>query len=175
MSQILKVGVIKSVPKNKVLDWFKFRAFTINIQPFPKQALVFTCLQYKSFKNTVGKGEIPHNKQFLLFPQSFLSVCRTFCHFYVIWNCRLQTHLVWKSIKFVVWESVQLFAKKESVRLVQIQSIYSLSFNRIVLKCLDLHQKGQRKVWGNMQVVVTTISFLKGFLHITIQSHILTH
>ena len=25
---------------------------------FPKQALVFTCLQYKSFEITVGKGEI---------------------------------------------------------------------------------------------------------------------
>ena len=26
-----------------------------------KQALVFTCLHYKSFENTVGKGEITHN------------------------------------------------------------------------------------------------------------------
>ena len=26
--------------------------------PFPKQTLVFTYMQYKSFKNTVGKGEI---------------------------------------------------------------------------------------------------------------------
>ena len=34
-------------------------------KPFPKQALVFTCLQYKPFENTVGKGEIAHNKQFL--------------------------------------------------------------------------------------------------------------
>ena len=32
---------------------------------FPKQALVFTCLQYKLFK-TLGKGEIAHNEQFLL-------------------------------------------------------------------------------------------------------------
>ena len=32
---------------------------------------VFTCLQYKSFENTVGKGEIARNEQFLLFPQSF--------------------------------------------------------------------------------------------------------
>ena len=38
---------------------------------FPKQALVFTCLQYKSFENTMGKGEIAHNEQFLLFPQCF--------------------------------------------------------------------------------------------------------
>ena len=38
---------------------------------FPKQALVFTCLKYKSFvENTVGKGEIAGNEQFLLFPLS---------------------------------------------------------------------------------------------------------
>ena len=41
---------------------------------FPKQALVFTCLQYKSFENAVGKGEIARNEQFLLFPQSFLTI-----------------------------------------------------------------------------------------------------
>ena len=43
-------------------------------QPFPKQALVFMCMQYKSFENTVGKGEIARNEQFLLFPQSFLPI-----------------------------------------------------------------------------------------------------
>ena len=30
-------------------------------QPFPKHALDFTCLHYKSFENTMGKGEIAHN------------------------------------------------------------------------------------------------------------------
>ena len=49
--------------------------------PFPKQALVFTCLLYKFFENTVVKGEIAHDEQFLLFPQCFLSICRTFYHF----------------------------------------------------------------------------------------------
>ena len=51
---------------------------------FLKQALVFTCLQYKSFENTVGKGEIAHNEQFLLFPQCFLPFWRFFCHFHQI-------------------------------------------------------------------------------------------
>ena len=41
------------------------------------------CLQYKSFENTVGKGEIARNKQFLLFPQFFLSIWKTFCHFFI--------------------------------------------------------------------------------------------
>ena len=38
----------------------------------------FMCLQYKSFENTVGKGEIAHHEQFLLFPKSFLSIRKTF-------------------------------------------------------------------------------------------------
>ena len=65
--------------------------------PFPKQALVFTCLRFKSFENTVGKGESAHNEQFLLFPQCFPPVWRSFCHFRQIWNCCLQTLSFWKS------------------------------------------------------------------------------
>ena len=55
---------------------FEFENLKIYCQnkglPFPKEALVFMCLQYKSFENTVGKGEIALNEQFLLFPQFFL-------------------------------------------------------------------------------------------------------
>ena len=32
------------------------------------------CLHYKSFDNTVRKGEIARNEQFLLLPQCFLPV-----------------------------------------------------------------------------------------------------
>ena len=46
--------------------------------------LVFTSLQFKSFENPVGKGEIAHNKQFLLFPHCFLPVRGTFSHFHQI-------------------------------------------------------------------------------------------
>ena len=31
-------------------------------KPFPQQDLVFMCLQYKSFENNVGKGEIAGNE-----------------------------------------------------------------------------------------------------------------
>ena len=65
------------------------------------------CLQYKSFENTVRKGEIAHHEQFLLFPQCFLTICKTLCHFHKNQNCRLQTLSVWKSLKFVVWERVK--------------------------------------------------------------------
>ena len=50
---------------------------------------LLTPLGNKPFENTVGKGEIARNKQFLLFPQCFLPVWITFCHFHQIWNCRL--------------------------------------------------------------------------------------
>ena len=50
----------------------------VKSEPLPKQGLVFTCLQYKPFENTKGRGEIAHNKQFLLSPQCFLSIWKTF-------------------------------------------------------------------------------------------------
>ena len=49
--------------------------------PFPKQAVVFTCLQYKSFENTAGKGEIASNEQFLLFPTVFSTLLENFLPF----------------------------------------------------------------------------------------------
>ena len=50
------------------------------VNSFLKKTLVFTCLRYKSFENTVGKGEIANNEQFLLFPQCFLPMLGSFCH-----------------------------------------------------------------------------------------------
>ena len=40
---------------------------------FTKQALVFTCLQYKSFENTVGKGDIARNEHNVFYPFGELS------------------------------------------------------------------------------------------------------
>ena len=50
----------------------------IDSKPFPTQTLVFTYMQYKSFENSVEKGEIARNEQFLLFQQCFLSIFITF-------------------------------------------------------------------------------------------------
>ena len=51
--------------------------------PFPNKPC-FMCLHVKSIKNNVGKGEISHNQQFILFPQCFLPIWRTFYHLYYI-------------------------------------------------------------------------------------------
>ena len=80
------------------------------INPFPNKP-GFSHV-HESFENTVGKGEIALNEQFLLFPQYFLTIWKTFYHFHQIWNCRLQTHLVWKRVKFVVWERVKRKKRK---------------------------------------------------------------
>ena len=65
-----------SLPHGIAGQWFSGNRILARsaFNPLPKQALVFTCLQYKSFKNTVGKGEIARNEQFLHFRQSFLLV-----------------------------------------------------------------------------------------------------
>ena len=54
----------------------------------------------------VSSAWVGLNEQFLLFPQCFLPVWRTFRHFHQIQNCRLQNLSVWKSPKFVIWERV---------------------------------------------------------------------
>ena len=66
---------------------------------------ILTCLQYKSFENTVGKGEIARNEQFLLCPQCFLPIWRR-VFFFFFRKCRLQIPSVWNSLKFVVWEMI---------------------------------------------------------------------
>ena len=57
--------------KQKLYIWSGQR-----LTSFPKQALVFTCVQYKSFEITAGKGEIARHEQFLPFPQRFLPFWR---------------------------------------------------------------------------------------------------
>ena len=42
-------------------------------QPFPKQAFVFTCLQYKSFENTLGKEKWVVTSNFSFFRSVFYS------------------------------------------------------------------------------------------------------
>ena len=59
--------------------------------------------QHKSFENTVGKGEIARNEQFLLFPQCFLTAFGELSAIFVKFGvvvCKLFP--VWKSLKFVV-------------------------------------------------------------------------
>ena len=56
---------------------------------------MFTCLRYKSFENTVRKGEIARN----VFSTHLENLNQ-------IGNCRLQILSVWKRVQFVIWGRV---------------------------------------------------------------------
>ena len=87
--------------------WFWFLTmFSTIINPFPNKPL-FNVSAVQVFENTVGKGEVARNEQFLLFPQCFLPIWRIVCNCHQIWNCPPQTHWAWKSLKLVVWEKVK--------------------------------------------------------------------
>ena len=72
----------------KFVDRTKLKTIADSILTFSQAS---PGLQYKSFENTLGKGEIACNDQFLLCPQRFPPFTRTFCHFHPIRNCRLLT------------------------------------------------------------------------------------
>ena len=94
---------------------------------------VLTCLQYNSFENTVGKGEIARN-----FSQFFPLFWRTLSHFHQLEICRLQTLLVWKNLKLVVWERVKIIrfvldTVENKVEICQLASVFSkIFYNRII-------------------------------------------
>ena len=59
------------LPDDKILDWSKLKQFVDDNFKFDENSREFS----KRVENTVGKGEIAHYEQFLLFPQCFLKAC----------------------------------------------------------------------------------------------------
>ena len=58
-------------PKRQNLDSSKLKKFADNSLKFHGNGIKFS----KKVENTVGKGEIARNEQFLLFPQCFQNIC----------------------------------------------------------------------------------------------------
>ena len=54
------------------------------VKPFPNKPWFLRVCGTGLSKNTVGKGEIARNEQFLLFPQRFIPFCTTFHNFHQI-------------------------------------------------------------------------------------------
>ena len=52
----------------------------LTLNPFPNKPW-FSCLQYNSFENVEGKGEIVGNEQFLPFPTVFSTNLKNFQQF----------------------------------------------------------------------------------------------
>ena len=64
-------GYINPLPDNKILDWSKLKQSANDNFKFDENTRKFS----KRVENTVGKGEIAHYEQFLLFPQCFQKAC----------------------------------------------------------------------------------------------------
>ena len=74
-------------------------------QPFPKQALVFTCLLYRSFENLWEKEKLLASSNFSFFHRVFNpfgELTDMFIKLKIV-VCKLS---VWKSLEFVIWERV---------------------------------------------------------------------
>ena len=57
----------------------------------------------QAFRKHCGKRRNCSSRAISPFPTAFSTRWITFCLFRQILNCHLQTFLVWKSLKFVVW------------------------------------------------------------------------
>ena len=64
-------NVINPLPDDKILDWSKLKPSANDNFEFDVHSRKFSNL----VENTVGKGEIARNKQFLLFPECFQKPC----------------------------------------------------------------------------------------------------
>ena len=58
-------------PKRQILDSFKMKEFADDNFVFDENVRKF----YKTVENTMGKGEIAHYDQFLVFSQCFKKTC----------------------------------------------------------------------------------------------------
>ena len=93
---------------------------------FPNKTLVFTYLHYKSFVNTVEKGEIAHNEQFLLFPQCFPLFGELSAIFI---KSKIVDCILFHSgsfLRFFVWKRDKALSEKE---IMLVNSIFSFFHN----------------------------------------------
>ena len=74
----------------------------IIFNPFPHNDTFWRPWEQAFWKHC-GKRKNCSKRAISPFPTVFSTCLDNFLHFCQIWNCRLQTLSVWKSLKFVVW------------------------------------------------------------------------
>ena len=82
-------------PNNNISDWFKLKEFADDNFKFNVNVRKFL----KCVGNTVGKGEIAHYKQFLLFPHCFQKTCSA---------DTLKKGFVWERIEYSIYRWIIL-------------------------------------------------------------------
>ena len=78
-------------------------AYYISFNPFPNKPRFLRVYSRSLLKTLREKENLLVTSNFSFYPQCFQPVWITFCQIHQIWNCRLQTLSVSKSLKFVVW------------------------------------------------------------------------
>ena len=84
------MAAIGTLKHDKIVGLYRCILMT-NYSPFPKQALVFTCQQYRSFENTVEKEKLLLKSDFSLSYSIFYPFRELSAIFIKFWNCGLQT------------------------------------------------------------------------------------
>ena len=72
INQVEVKPIIQPFTRRQILDSSKLKEFADDIFKFDENGRKFS----KWVENTVGKGEIAHYEQFLLFPQCFQKTCK---------------------------------------------------------------------------------------------------
>ena len=125
-------------------------------KPFPSKSW-FLCVCSTSLLKT----RLEKEKLLVISIFSFShSVWRTFCHFHLIWNCRLQPLSVSKTLTFVVWEKVKIFILK--------LTLYHAitTFNDPDKEACWKHYGKKRKCWFSQNVFCPSQNKLQFFSHI---------
>ena len=103
-------------------SWSELLSDSFN--PFPNKPW-FLRVCCTTLLKTLGKREIAHNEQFLLFPQCFLPFRRTFCYYQKEKKekMKLSSATSFKlSLKFVVWERVNSLPNHKIVDLSKLKA-----------------------------------------------------
>ena len=93
----------------------------------------------------MGKGEIAQNEQFLLFPNRFLPLWRTFCHFHQTQNGRLQTLSVWEESKICRLVKSMVFRDLFSLNPFQNMPLFLCAYSTNLLKTLGKGEIARNK------------------------------
>ena len=109
----------------------------IVLNPFPNKPWFLRVCSTSLLKTLWEKEKLLIISNFYFSRSVFYPFLRIFCHFLKIWNCRLQTLSVWKSLKFVVWERVKpcSAAREHSFILRRVQRKISLHIRAVYTLC----------------------------------------
>ena len=134
-------NLFHSLIENKNLDRPKKKALADNMclknsnlfNPFPNKPWFLHVRSTYLLKSLWKKEKLLITSNFSFSHSFFYPLGELSAIFHQFWNCRLQTHWGWKSVKFVIWERVmegwKASQEKEKMLVMLVTSIFSFSQN----------------------------------------------